>query len=187
MQAASPLPEQVRAVVDILAGKGSHASQSLQSFIQTSNSQLYLHITVYGRQPAWSQRGGVHTWPGACWSTLRCAQSWGVVAAPVGASVRAMVPSQGLCWGRTQPGVTRALCQVWGNLSPGLSLPSAHLPGQPEESLMSSMSRSPVSPSTGRGTAKGQLTLTPSTGGYPNSRLSLQPSCQQRFPGFTQG
>ncbi|XP_032930405.1 NLR family CARD domain-containing protein 3 isoform X2 [Catharus ustulatus] len=47
VQAASPLPEQVRAVVDVLAGKGSHASQSLQSFIQTSNSQLYLHITVY--------------------------------------------------------------------------------------------------------------------------------------------
>lgn len=52
VQAASPLPEQVRAVVDVLAGKGSHASQSLQSFIQTSNSQLYLHITVYGRQPS---------------------------------------------------------------------------------------------------------------------------------------
>ncbi|NXE43249.1 NLRC3 protein, partial [Ptilorrhoa leucosticta] len=46
-QAASPLPEQVRAVVDVLAGKGSHASQALQSFIQTSNLQLYLHITVY--------------------------------------------------------------------------------------------------------------------------------------------
>uniref|UniRef100_A0A8C2U1V8 NLR family CARD domain containing 3 n=1 Tax=Coturnix japonica TaxID=93934 RepID=A0A8C2U1V8_COTJA len=46
-QGASSLPEQVRAVVDILAGKGSHASQSLQSFIETTNSQLYLHITVY--------------------------------------------------------------------------------------------------------------------------------------------
>ncbi|XP_052535650.1 NLR family CARD domain-containing protein 3 isoform X2 [Tympanuchus pallidicinctus] len=46
-QEASSLPEQVRAVVDILAGKGSHASQSLQSFIETTNSQLYLHITVY--------------------------------------------------------------------------------------------------------------------------------------------
>ncbi|OXB74483.1 UNVERIFIED_CONTAM: hypothetical protein H355_001865 [Colinus virginianus] len=46
-QKASSLPEQVRAVVDILAGKGSHASQSLQSFIETTNSQLYLHITVY--------------------------------------------------------------------------------------------------------------------------------------------
>ncbi|NWU27105.1 NLRC3 protein, partial [Dyaphorophyia castanea] len=47
VQAASPLPEQVRAVVDVLAGKGSHASQSLQSFIEASNSQLYLHIAVY--------------------------------------------------------------------------------------------------------------------------------------------
>ncbi|XP_065588531.1 NLR family CARD domain-containing protein 3 isoform X3 [Cyrtonyx montezumae] len=46
-QKASSLPEQVRAMVDILAGKGSHASQSLQSFIETTNSQLYLHITVY--------------------------------------------------------------------------------------------------------------------------------------------
>ncbi|NXO06608.1 NLRC3 protein, partial [Oriolus oriolus] len=46
VQAASPLPEQVRAVVDVLAGKGSHASQSLQSFIETSNSWLYLHVTV---------------------------------------------------------------------------------------------------------------------------------------------
>ncbi|NWU90026.1 NLRC3 protein, partial [Upupa epops] len=46
-QEASSLPEQVRAVVDILAGKGSYASQSLQTFIETSNSQLYLHITVY--------------------------------------------------------------------------------------------------------------------------------------------
>ncbi|XP_015150163.3 NLR family CARD domain-containing protein 3 isoform X3 [Gallus gallus] len=46
-QEASSLPEQVRAVVDILAGKGSHASQTLQSFIETTNSQLYLHITVY--------------------------------------------------------------------------------------------------------------------------------------------
>uniref|UniRef100_U3JP62 FISNA domain-containing protein n=1 Tax=Ficedula albicollis TaxID=59894 RepID=U3JP62_FICAL len=33
----SPMPEQVRAVLDVLAGQGSHASQSLQSFIQTSN------------------------------------------------------------------------------------------------------------------------------------------------------
>nr|QWT69015.1 NLRC3 [Gallus gallus] len=40
-QEASSLPEQVRAVVDILAGKGSHASQTLQSFIETTNSQLY--------------------------------------------------------------------------------------------------------------------------------------------------
>lgn len=49
-QEASSLPEQVRAVVDVLAGKGSYASQCLQTFIETTNSQLYLHITVYGRQ-----------------------------------------------------------------------------------------------------------------------------------------
>ncbi|NWV44712.1 NLRC3 protein, partial [Daphoenositta chrysoptera] len=47
VQAESPLPEQVRAVVDVLVAKGSQASQSLQSFIETSNWQLYLHITVY--------------------------------------------------------------------------------------------------------------------------------------------
>ncbi|NXJ80307.1 NLRC3 protein, partial [Trogon melanurus] len=47
VQEASSLPEQVRAMVDVLAGKGSYASQSLQSFIETTNSQLYLHITVY--------------------------------------------------------------------------------------------------------------------------------------------
>ncbi|GAB0196318.1 NLR family CARD domain-containing protein 3 [Grus japonensis] len=46
-QEASSLPEQVRAVVDVLAGKGTYASQSLQTFIETTNSQLYLHITVY--------------------------------------------------------------------------------------------------------------------------------------------
>ncbi|XP_009584531.1 PREDICTED: protein NLRC3 [Fulmarus glacialis] len=40
-QEASSLPEQVRAVVDVLAGKGSYASQSLQTFIETTNSQLY--------------------------------------------------------------------------------------------------------------------------------------------------
>uniref|UniRef100_A0A663FCJ1 NLR family CARD domain containing 3 n=1 Tax=Aquila chrysaetos chrysaetos TaxID=223781 RepID=A0A663FCJ1_AQUCH len=44
-QEASSLPEKVRAVVDVLAGKGSYASQSLQTFIETTNSQLYLHIT----------------------------------------------------------------------------------------------------------------------------------------------
>lgn len=59
-QEASSLPEQVRAVVDILAGKGSHASQSLQSFIETTNSQLYLHITVYGRQPTTGGMWGVN-------------------------------------------------------------------------------------------------------------------------------
>ncbi|XP_061206631.1 NLR family CARD domain-containing protein 3 isoform X2 [Neopsephotus bourkii] len=46
-QEARSLPEQVRAVVDLLAGKGSFASQSLQTFIETTNSQLYLYITVY--------------------------------------------------------------------------------------------------------------------------------------------
>uniref|UniRef100_A0A8C3JS24 NLR family CARD domain containing 3 n=1 Tax=Calidris pygmaea TaxID=425635 RepID=A0A8C3JS24_9CHAR len=50
-QEASSLPEQVRAVVDILAGKGSYASQSLQSFIETTNSQLYLHITCRAIRP----------------------------------------------------------------------------------------------------------------------------------------
>ncbi|RLV89522.1 hypothetical protein DV515_00014846 [Chloebia gouldiae] len=45
VQAASPLPQQVRAVLDVLAGKGSHASQSLQSFMETSSSQL--HIAVH--------------------------------------------------------------------------------------------------------------------------------------------
>lgn len=59
-QEASSLPEQVRAVVDILAGKGSHASQTLQSFIETTNSQLYLHITVYGRQPIAGGMWGVN-------------------------------------------------------------------------------------------------------------------------------
>ncbi|NWR12390.1 NLRC3 protein, partial [Paradoxornis webbianus] len=47
VQAASPMPEQVRAVVDVLAGKGSHASQSLQSSMDTSSSQLHLHIPVH--------------------------------------------------------------------------------------------------------------------------------------------
>uniref|UniRef100_A0A663LQ90 NLR family CARD domain containing 3 n=1 Tax=Athene cunicularia TaxID=194338 RepID=A0A663LQ90_ATHCN len=46
-QEESSLPERVRAVVDVLADKGSYASQSLQTFIETTNSQLYLHITVY--------------------------------------------------------------------------------------------------------------------------------------------
>ncbi|NXA50672.1 NLRC3 protein, partial [Nothocercus julius] len=47
VQEVSSVPEQVRAVVDVLAGKGNYASQSLQTFIETTNSQLYLHITVY--------------------------------------------------------------------------------------------------------------------------------------------
>lgn len=61
-QEASSLPEQVRAVVDVLAGKGSYASRSLQTFIESTNSQLYLHITVYGRQPTLDPRGvSAHT------------------------------------------------------------------------------------------------------------------------------
>ncbi|NXA41590.1 NLRC3 protein, partial [Eudromia elegans] len=47
VQELSSVPEQVRAMVDVLAGKGAYASQSLQTFIETANSQLYLHITVY--------------------------------------------------------------------------------------------------------------------------------------------
>ncbi|NXH14504.1 NLRC3 protein, partial [Bucco capensis] len=47
VQEASSLPKQVRPVVDVLAGKGSYAPQSLQTFIETTNSQLCLHITVY--------------------------------------------------------------------------------------------------------------------------------------------
>lgn len=58
VQEASSLPEQVRAVVDVLAGKGSYASQCLQTFIETTNSQLYLHITVYGRQRTGGQDTG---------------------------------------------------------------------------------------------------------------------------------
>ncbi|XP_037766932.1 NLR family CARD domain-containing protein 3 isoform X2 [Chelonia mydas] len=47
VQEVSSLSEQVKAVMDLLAGKGSYASQSLQTYIETTNSQLYLHITVY--------------------------------------------------------------------------------------------------------------------------------------------
>ncbi|KAJ7417677.1 Protein NLRC3 [Willisornis vidua] len=47
VQEQSSLPEQVRAMVDILTGKGSYAFKTLQTFIETTNSQLYLHITVY--------------------------------------------------------------------------------------------------------------------------------------------
>uniref|UniRef100_A0A8C3RJR3 NLR family CARD domain containing 3 n=1 Tax=Chelydra serpentina TaxID=8475 RepID=A0A8C3RJR3_CHESE len=50
VQEVSSLSEQVKAVMDLLAGKGSYASQSLQTYIETTNSQLYLHITVYGRR-----------------------------------------------------------------------------------------------------------------------------------------
>uniref|UniRef100_A0A674IA20 NLR family CARD domain containing 3 n=1 Tax=Terrapene triunguis TaxID=2587831 RepID=A0A674IA20_9SAUR len=45
VQGVSSLSEQVKAVMDLLAGKGSYASQSLQTYIETTNSQLYLHIT----------------------------------------------------------------------------------------------------------------------------------------------
>nr|XP_033770984.1 NLR family CARD domain-containing protein 3 isoform X1 [Geotrypetes seraphini]XP_033770985.1 NLR family CARD domain-containing protein 3 isoform X1 [Geotrypetes seraphini] len=47
VQEVTSLPEQVKAVIDVLASKGNYASQSLQTFIETTNSQLYLHITVY--------------------------------------------------------------------------------------------------------------------------------------------
>ncbi|XP_050824094.1 NLR family CARD domain-containing protein 3 isoform X1 [Gopherus flavomarginatus] len=47
VQEVSSLSEQVKAVMDLLAGKGSYASQSLQTYIETTNAQLYLHITVY--------------------------------------------------------------------------------------------------------------------------------------------
>ncbi|XP_069761407.1 NLR family CARD domain-containing protein 3 isoform X2 [Narcine bancroftii] len=39
--------DKAKAVIDVLAGKGSTASESLQTFIETTNSQLYLLITVY--------------------------------------------------------------------------------------------------------------------------------------------
>lgn len=86
-QEASSLPEQVRAVVDVLAGKGTYASQSLQTFIETTNSQLYLHITVYGRQSTLEPTWGVCTHVlavGTCWSIPRCAQSWAMLAALMG-------------------------------------------------------------------------------------------------------
>ncbi|KAJ1097648.1 hypothetical protein NDU88_002765 [Pleurodeles waltl] len=44
---ASSLADQVKAVIDVLASKGGHASQTLQTFIETTNYQLYLQITVY--------------------------------------------------------------------------------------------------------------------------------------------
>ncbi|NXG03386.1 NLRC3 protein, partial [Sakesphorus luctuosus] len=47
VQEQSSLPKQVRAMVDILTGKGSYASKSVQTFTETTSSQLYLHITVY--------------------------------------------------------------------------------------------------------------------------------------------
>lgn len=100
VQEESSLPEQVRALVDLLAGKGSFASQSLQTFIKTTNSQLYLHITVYGRQSTLDTMRGVCTHIlaiGTCWSTTRCAQSWEALTALMGMSMQVMVPSQGLC------------------------------------------------------------------------------------------
>lgn len=73
-------------------GGQPHLSQSLQSSIHTSSSQL--HIPVHGGSPA---RGG---W--CLLSTPRWAQSWGVLAALLGESVQGVVPSQGLCWGRAR-------------------------------------------------------------------------------------
>lgn len=192
-QEASSLPEQVRAVVDVLAGKGSYASQSLQTFIETTNSQLYLHITVYGRQSALDPIRGVCTHVlgvGTCWSTPRCAQSWAALAALMGVSMQVTVPSQGLRWGRTQPAGDKGSLPGLRHLPPGPLLPSAHLSGQPEESLMSSTSRSHQSlPAAGLGTGGWQeedswVSLAPSVGGCPNFRLSLQPFCQERLPWF---
>uniref|UniRef100_A0A7M4FS08 NLR family CARD domain containing 3 n=1 Tax=Crocodylus porosus TaxID=8502 RepID=A0A7M4FS08_CROPO len=48
VQEVGTISEQVKAVMDLLAGKGSSASQYLQNFIEKNNSQLYLRITVYG-------------------------------------------------------------------------------------------------------------------------------------------
>ncbi|XP_072916124.1 NLR family CARD domain-containing protein 3 isoform X1 [Hemitrygon akajei] len=39
--------DKTKAVIDVLAGKGNAASESLQTFIETTNSQLYLLVTVY--------------------------------------------------------------------------------------------------------------------------------------------
>lgn len=131
-QEASSLPEKVRAVVDVLAGKGSYASQSLQTFIETANSQLYLHITVYGRQSTLNPMRGVCTHVlavGACWSTPRCAQSWAALAAPMGVSVQVTMLSQGLHWGRTQPGDDKGSLPGLRYLHPGPLLPSAHFSG----------------------------------------------------------
>uniref|UniRef100_A0A8C4SFF1 NLR family CARD domain containing 3 n=1 Tax=Erpetoichthys calabaricus TaxID=27687 RepID=A0A8C4SFF1_ERPCA len=47
IQEMSLLSDKVRAVIDILSGKGALGSESLQTFIETTNSQLYLLITVY--------------------------------------------------------------------------------------------------------------------------------------------
>ncbi|XP_043945257.1 NLR family CARD domain-containing protein 3 [Protopterus annectens] len=47
LKEVTTLPDQVKAVIDILDGKGYIASELLQTFIETTNSQLYLHITVY--------------------------------------------------------------------------------------------------------------------------------------------
>ncbi|XP_019395539.1 PREDICTED: protein NLRC3 [Crocodylus porosus] len=47
VQEVGTISEQVKAVMDLLAGKGSSASQYLQNFIEKNNSQLYLRITVY--------------------------------------------------------------------------------------------------------------------------------------------
>ncbi|XP_048408400.1 NLR family CARD domain-containing protein 3 [Stegostoma tigrinum] len=47
IQELSTLSDKVKAVIDVLAGKGNTASESLQTFIETTNSQLYLSITIY--------------------------------------------------------------------------------------------------------------------------------------------
>lgn len=100
-----------------------------------------------------------------------------------------MVPFQGLHWGRTQPGSDKGSLTGLKDLPPIPSLPLAELSGHPEESLMSSMSRSHQSlPAAGLGTGGQQedrwASLTPSVSSFPKFRLSLQPSCQERFPWF---
>ncbi|MGH0173667.1 UNVERIFIED_CONTAM: hypothetical protein FKN15_075353 [Acipenser sinensis] len=47
IQEAGLLCEKVRTVIDILAGKGTLGSETLQAFIKATNSQLYLLITLY--------------------------------------------------------------------------------------------------------------------------------------------
>lgn len=81
-QEASSLPRQVWEVGDILAGKGSYSSQALQTFTETTNSQLFLPITVCGRQLLSDTVRGVSTHTlaggvaGAPQDMLRAGQPW---------------------------------------------------------------------------------------------------------------
>ncbi|XP_069502967.1 NLR family CARD domain-containing protein 3 [Ambystoma mexicanum] len=47
VQKVSSFADQVKTVIDMLASKGGSASEALQTFIETTNSQLYLRLTVY--------------------------------------------------------------------------------------------------------------------------------------------